>query len=240
MTFQSTQGSASDVPAEGRPLAVTKLAELQELFAQHRNVRFICAERLAECDRDPVRKCLRQFRKEASALERKDRAPKLIEPDRDNRRFCFPRDDFVTTPQSQQRSDAGQFALRKQADDFPGANSGDRLAHSVLCLASGDRDATDGAQEWIQDRVSVNACIDDETNGPRAGEGKNDRVDPGDVIWQEKESTLRQRVSAGGRDAIKQSRERQAEESKQTFRAGEVRHVYGLQGRGSSVQLLIR
>src|SRR5436190_19265820 len=134
MTLQSTQGSASDVPAEGRPLAVTKLTELQELLAQRGDIRVHRRQGLPKRDRDPVRNGLRKFRKEASALERKDRAPELIEPDRDNRRAGFPRDDFVTAPQSQQRARARQFAFRKQTDDFPGANSGDSLTHSILRL----------------------------------------------------------------------------------------------------------
>src|SRR5436190_19340988 len=72
MTFQSTQGSASDVPAESRPLAVTKLAELQELFAQRGDIRVIRRQGLTKRDRDPVRKCLRKFRKEAPAPVGKD------------------------------------------------------------------------------------------------------------------------------------------------------------------------
>src|SRR5438270_10627303 len=119
------------------------------------------ADWLAECDHHSTGNRAWPFREEAAALEREDRAPELIKPDRNDRRLGLPRDDFVTAPQPQQRSAPGQFALWKKADDFAGANPGDGIAHPVLRFPGRDRDATDGAQDWMEETIPVDAFVDD-------------------------------------------------------------------------------
>src|SRR5256885_13268402 len=104
MALQSAQRRAPDMAAKHRSLAVTKFAQLQQLFADGRNVRVVRTERFAKRDRDSIRNRFRQLGKKTPALVGKDRAPKLIEPDRNDRRIRLPSYDFVTAPQPQQRS----------------------------------------------------------------------------------------------------------------------------------------
>src|SRR5437868_2536810 len=191
MTFQPSQGSASDMPAESWPLAVTKLTELQELFAHRCDICFVGIQRRAESNRHAVANCFRQFRKESPALEGKDRTPELIKPDRYDRCLGLSGDDLVTAPQSQQRPGARQFAFWEHADDFAGADPRRGLSHPILRFASGDWNAAHRAEDRIQDRVSINTFVDDETNGARTSQRENDRVDPGNVIRQKEESALR-------------------------------------------------
>jgi hypothetical protein len=79
-------------------------------------------------------------------------------------------------------------------------------------------------EKRVEKAVPINAFIDDKPNRPRAGEREHDRIDPGDVVREEKESALGQSFPSGGRNAIGQSREAQTKESQGAFEAGRVRH----------------
>src|SRR5947207_390569 len=210
--------------AKCRALAVTKLAELQQLFPHGRDVCVICTKRVAERDHNPVRNRFGQLREKAAALEREDRAPELIEPYRDDRRFRLARDDFVSAPQTQERSRPREFAFRKKTNDFAGLNPRHCAAHRILRFARRDRNAADGAQNRIEKPVPIDTFIDDESNRPRAGEQKHDRVYPGDMVWEEKKSAFRQSFEAHRRDAINKPRKAEAEKSQHAFEAGRVGH----------------
>src|SRR5205807_3164643 len=83
-----------------------------------RNVGGLGVEWLAESDGYRVGDSLWKLCEKSSALEREDRAPELIEPNRNDLRIGVPRDQLIAALQSQQRPYAFQLALGKNADDF--------------------------------------------------------------------------------------------------------------------------
>ena len=54
----------------------------------------------------------------------------------------------------------------------------------------------------MEEPISVDAFINDEPNRPRGGEHKNDCIDPGDVIWEQKKATLGKVFESGRGHAI--------------------------------------
>src|SRR5207253_11382098 len=92
------------------------------LFAYSRNIGVLRIEWFAEGDRHVIRNSFRQFGEEASALEREDRAPKLIEPNWNDRCVRVTHDQFVATLQTQQRPGAFELAFGKKTDDFAGGD----------------------------------------------------------------------------------------------------------------------
>src|ERR1043166_8321077 len=99
-------------------MAVTELTELQQFFADCRDIGGARLQRFAERDADPIGNLFRPLREETSTLKRKDRTPETIEPDRNDRRFGVVRNQFVTAAKAKQRARALQLAFRKKADNF--------------------------------------------------------------------------------------------------------------------------
>src|ERR1043166_10114728 len=87
-------------------MAVTELTELQQFFADCRDIGGARLQRFAERDAHPIGNLFRPLREETSTLKRKDRTPETIEPDRNDRRFGVVRNQFVTAAKAKQRARA--------------------------------------------------------------------------------------------------------------------------------------
>ena len=81
---------------QGWPAAETSFAELEQFFANGRNVGGLGVKWLAECDGHRVGDSLWKLCEKSSALEREDGSPELIEPNGDDLRVGVPRDQFIT------------------------------------------------------------------------------------------------------------------------------------------------
>src|SRR5438132_11350244 len=89
-----------------------------------------------------------------------------------------------------------------------------------------NRDATNTAKERAQRRFLIKFLIDDVTNRAGACELEDEGIDPGDVIWQKKETAFGQMLEADGVDAIKESDERPAKKMERALTGGHVRHRF--------------
>ena len=76
----------------------------------------------------------------------------------------------------------------------------------------------------MQEAIPIKTFVDDETDRSPARKQKHDRVDPGDVIWQEEKSARRKIFPSACGDAINKPREAQPEKSDRTFSRGDFRH----------------
>src|SRR2546422_8834843 len=85
-----------------------------------------------------------------------------------------------------------------------------------------DRDATDEPHKGLQDRLMIKFLVDDITNRSWARDLQNDRIDPGDVIWQKQKSALREMLNAKRSDAVNAAHQRASKEMKRAF-AGRYR-----------------
>ena len=103
---QTANSCGSKMAAQGRSSAVAAFAQLEQLLPHRRNSDVARRKRFAEFDHRRIRKMLRPFREEAPALKRKDRSPKLVEPDRHDRSFGLPGKYLIATTQPQKRARA--------------------------------------------------------------------------------------------------------------------------------------
>ncbi len=121
--LQPAHGGAREVPAQGRAQLITELAEHQKPLAHGGDIRLPGRDRLVVRDGDRIGKTLRHLEEITSALERKDRAPELIEPDRHDRRRRGARDQLIAAMEPQQDAGARELALGKDADDLAGLDA---------------------------------------------------------------------------------------------------------------------
>src|SRR6266545_6707778 len=166
----------------------TKFAELEQFLADCGIVGGLGFERFAKGDRYRVRDALWKFPEKSSALEREDRAPELIEPNRNDLRISVTRNQFVTALQAQEHPRAFQLSLGKKTDDLALRNSFCRGANRRMRVPNIDRNATQRAQNRVQNRVVIVLLVDDVPNRARASELQNDGVNPGDVVRQSKKT----------------------------------------------------
>src|SRR5205814_10030165 len=78
--------------------------------------------------------------------------------------------------------------------------------------------------ERAEHRLVIKFLIDDVTNGSRTGELQDERVNPGDMIWQKEKAAFRQMLEAEGADTIKNFDERPAKKMERALTGGHVRH----------------
>src|SRR5207302_2269156 len=168
----------------------------------------------------------RQFGEETSALEREDRSPEPIEPNWNDSGVGVLRDQFVTAPQTQESSRAGELPFRKKANDLAGGDLFGRGANCRTRMPDVNRNAADGAHEWAEHRFVIKFLIDDVTNRPRACQLENKRVDPSDVIGQKQKTALGQIFETERADAIKKFDERPAKKMERALTGGNVRHRF--------------
>ena len=76
----------------------------------------------------------------------------------------------------------------------------------------------------MKETIPIKTFIDDETDRSPARKQKHDRVDPGDMIWQEEKSARRKIFASARGDAINEARETQPEKSDRTFSRGKFCH----------------
>src|SRR5947207_684851 len=134
------------------PAAETKFSELKQLLPHRRDIGSVCFEWLSECNCDGVWDSLRQFPEKFSTLKRKDRAPELVEPCRNDERIGVPRDQFVSTVQAQKRPRAFKTALRENAHDLARSDFLSRSANCRMRMAGIDRNAAKRVQKPVQNR----------------------------------------------------------------------------------------
>jgi hypothetical protein len=150
----------------------------------------------------------------------------LIEPDRHHRSIRLARDDLVAAPQPEEGPGTCQLSFRKKTNDFAIANLFGRQTHRILRPARRNRDATNGAQNRMQETVPVIFLIDNETNRPWAGDQEDKRVDPRDVVGQKQKSATRQTLRPDGRDPINQPHEQQPKGTQDPFGGRNWRHRF--------------
>ena len=210
--------------SQNRTPAVTELAKFPKFLADSGDIGGIRIERFVEGHHDPIRNCAWPFREKTAAFERKDRTPKSIEPDGNDRRFRLSRNNFVTTPEPKQRAAARKLAFRKEANNFARANLGRRVPHRIFRFARGDGNAADGAQNRMEETISIKPFIDNEPDRAWTSQEEDDRVHESDVIRQEEESARRQLFEINGGDPIKNPRDAQTKEAQDAFEAGRFCH----------------
>src|SRR5262249_39389011 len=143
------------------PTAETEFAQFEQRLAHGRDVRCFCLEWSSKGDRNRVPDSLWEFPEKFPALERKDRSPKLIEPDRNDLGLRVPRNDFITALQTQQRPSAFQLAFREHTHDFAFGDFFRGGANCGMGLALADGDATNLAQDGLEDWFVIVFLVDD-------------------------------------------------------------------------------
>ena len=77
------------------------------------------------------------------------------------------RDQFVATPQPQQRSGAGELAFREQTNDLAGGELFGGRSNRRTRMAGVDWNTADRAQKRAEQRFVIKFLIDDVTNRAR-------------------------------------------------------------------------
>src|SRR5438309_8872736 len=132
------------------------------------------------------------------------------------------RDQFVTALQTQQRARAFQLTLGKKADNFAIGDFFRGRANRRARMTRVARDAADESHKGLQDRLAIKFLVDDVADRSWARDLQNDRIDPGDVIWQKQKSALREMLNAKRSDAVNAAHQRASKEMKRAF-AGRYR-----------------
>ena len=226
MARETADRGLPEMPAQDRTPAVASFAELEQFFTNCRDVGFARRERFPKFHRRGIRNSPRPFGEKPLALEGKNGPPELIEPDRHHRSIRLPGDDLVATPQPEEGTGTRQLSFRKKTNDFAIANLFGRQTHRILRPARRNWDATNGAQDRMQETVPVIFLIDNETNRPWAGDQEDERVDPRDVVGQKQKSATRQTLRSEGRDPINQPHDQQPKGTQDTFGGRNWRHWF--------------
>ena len=162
-------------------------------------------DRIAENDRDGIRDAARDFPEITAALEGKDRAPELVQPDGDDGRAGLAGDELEAALEAEQGAGAGELALREDADDVAGLDAIRGGADGLLCVAGGDGDGVEYAENPIERGLVVDALEHHETDRARTGDLEDDGIDPGDVIGQEEEAAGGEFLHAMRMDAVNEA-----------------------------------
>src|SRR6266481_8957966 len=197
---------------QGWPAAETSFAELEQFFANCRNVGGLGVKRFPECDGHRVGDSLWKLCEKSSALEREDGSPELIEPNRNDLRVGVPRDQFITALQSQQRSRAFQLALGENADDFAIGDFFSSGANRSVRMADIDRDAPERTQDWVQNRSVIILLVNDVANWTGTGELQDKGVHPGDMVGHNKKPAAGQIFQTERSDAIQGTNQQSTKE----------------------------
>src|SRR5437660_9552746 len=160
------------------PLAVAALTELEQFFAHSRDVARFWVKRFSKCNGHAIRNFLRPLGEEFSALKRKDRSPKPIEPNRNDLGARMLRDQFVAAPQTQQRSRARELAFRKKTNDLASVKLLGCSANCRTRMPNVDRNATNSPQKRAEHRLMIKFLVDDGTTGTGTGGLQDEGVDP--------------------------------------------------------------
>src|SRR5215469_13244292 len=112
-------------------------------------------------------------------------------------------DHFITALQSQQCPPSFQFAFREHTHDFAFGDFFRSSANGSMRLAPANGDATNRAENRMQDSFVIVFLVDDVADRPRASELQDQRVHPTDMIWHEKKTAGRQVLQTNGSDAVK-------------------------------------
>src|SRR4029453_14229965 len=168
------------------PPAETKFAEFEQFLPHGRDIGSVRFERLTESNCDRVWDPLRKFPEKSSTLKRKDRAPELVEPDRNDCCIRGARGGFRTAFETQTRSRAFEPAFRKNAYNLALRDFFRCRANRGVRLAASDGNATEHAQKRVQDRFVIILLIDDVADRAGAAELQNDAIHPADMVRQKK------------------------------------------------------
>src|ERR1043166_6405839 len=190
-----------------RSAAETKFAELEQFFANSRDIGSFSPKWLAERNHDGIWDPARPFFEETPALERKDRTPELIEPDRNNRCIGVARDQFVPTLQPQQCSTPFELTFRKETHNCAFRNPFGCGADGGMGIPNIYGDAAEQPQDGRQQPLLIEFARDDKADGPWARDLQHDSVHPCDVIWQKQKAVggqIFQTVSCNPVDAPRQ------------------------------------
>src|SRR4051794_9927118 len=103
----------------------------------------------------------------------------------------MPRNDFITALQTQQRSPAFQLALREHTHNFALVELFRSDANCCMRLTLANRDASNRAQDRMQNRLVIIFLVDDVADRPGTGELQDEGVNPTDVIRYKKKAASR-------------------------------------------------
>ena len=226
--FQAAQTGAREVAFEIGTLLVAVFAEFEKALPHRGDVGLVRGNRLAEFDRDRIRKPARPFEKILPAFKGKDGAPQTIEPHRHDGCIRRARDEFVAALEPQELARAREFALGENADDLAALDRFARGLHRVLRTLRGDGQRAHRAEDPVQPAQVENFLPHDETNRPRTRDLEHDRVHPSEVIREKQKAALRQAFAMECGDAVNDRREQQSGRADEGFeQAGFRRGFHG-------------
>ena len=136
----------------------------------------------------------------------------------------MPRNDFITTLQTQERPSTFQLALREHAHDLPFINLFGRSTNCSVRMALTDRDTAERTQKRMQKTFVIIFLVDDVTDWTRTGELQDEGVHPSDVIGHQKKASWRQVFQTQRGDPIKAAHKWAAKEVEGALGSGLGRH----------------
>src|ERR1051325_1979138 len=131
------------MPIQTRPPAIAEFAQFKQFFADGRNICLFGTQGPTEGNGYRIWNLPWPFCKKPAALERKNRSPKLINPDGNYRSVSVTRDQLEPPPQTQQCSSAFELAFGKQTHDFARLEFLGGRANRRVGMPSIDGNATD-------------------------------------------------------------------------------------------------